>query len=195
MTTEEIILIGGGGQCRAGIDVIEAEGRFRIAGIVDTAGKIGQKVMGYPFIATDDDIPRLLLTCRFFLVTVGQLGTGEKRREIFLKLHSLGAEFPVIVSPIAYVSKHATIGAGTIVQHGAVINAGAVVGENCIINTMALVEHDAVVGSHAHISTGAIINGGVKVGTCSFVGSRAVTKQYAEIPPGSFIKAGSLFKG
>ena len=36
---EKIILIGGGGHCRACIDVIEQEGRFTIAGIVDVPEK------------------------------------------------------------------------------------------------------------------------------------------------------------
>ena len=32
---EEIILIGGGGHCKSCIDVIEQEGKYQIAGIVD----------------------------------------------------------------------------------------------------------------------------------------------------------------
>lgn len=32
---EQIILIGGGGHCKSCIDVIEQEGKYQIAGIVD----------------------------------------------------------------------------------------------------------------------------------------------------------------
>lgn len=192
---KEIILVGGGGQCKAGIDVIEAMGGFRIAGIVDMAEKLGQEILGYRFIATDEELPRLAMQYGLFLVTVGQLGTGEKRKMIFGRLLELGCTMPVVISPSAYVSPHATIGAGTIIQHGAIVNAGAVIGVNCIINSRALVEHDARVGDHCHISTGAIINGGVEVGEGSFVGSGAVTRQYTKIPPYTFIKAASLFKG
>ena len=39
MIKEEIILIGGGGHCKSCIDVIEAEGKYTIAGIPDMAGK------------------------------------------------------------------------------------------------------------------------------------------------------------
>ena len=72
--------------------------------------------------------------------------------------------FPCSSRPHAHVSRHATLGAGTIVMHGAVVNAGAVVGRNCIINSQSLVEHDAVIGDHCHIATAAAINSGVRIG-------------------------------
>ena len=38
MSQPEILLIGAGGHCRACIDVIRAEGRFAIAGVVERDG-------------------------------------------------------------------------------------------------------------------------------------------------------------
>ena len=61
---EQIILIGGGGHCKSCIDVIEQEGRFEIAGIVEKPDKVGEKVLGYPVIGTDAD-PRALLWSGF----------------------------------------------------------------------------------------------------------------------------------
>ena len=40
---DKIILIGGGGHCKSCIDVIEQEGRFTIAGIVDMPEKSSTK--------------------------------------------------------------------------------------------------------------------------------------------------------
>jgi len=52
---EKIILIGGGGHCKSCIDVIEQEGRFEIAGIVERPNSSGiPSVLGYPIIGTDD---------------------------------------------------------------------------------------------------------------------------------------------
>ncbi|MDZ7696624.1 MAG: N-acetylneuraminate synthase family protein [Deltaproteobacteria bacterium] len=47
---EKIILVGGGGHCKSCIDVIEQEGRFAIAGIVDLPEKVDEKVIGCPVI-------------------------------------------------------------------------------------------------------------------------------------------------
>ncbi len=188
---QEIILIGGGGHCRSCIDVIEQKGSYSIAGIVDLSEKLHQKIMGYEIIATDDDLPRLVNKYGNFLITLGQIKSPEKRIRIFQTLKESGAKLPVIISPLAYVSKYAEIGDGTIIMHSVLVNAGAKVGSNCIINSKALIEHDATIGDHCHISTGAIINGGVKVGPGTFFGSTAVCKEYIEIGENVVIGCGA----
>ena len=56
---QKIILIGGGGHCKSCIDVIEAEGKYDIAGILDMPEFVGEKILGYSIIGTDDDLPEL----------------------------------------------------------------------------------------------------------------------------------------
>ena len=115
--SEDLILVGGGGHCRSVIDVIEADGRFRIAGIVDAPEKVGTTVFGYSVIATDDDLPTLTQTYRYFLVTVGQVKSGAVRTRLYQQIRDLGGQLPVLVAPTAYVSAHATLGEGTVVMH------------------------------------------------------------------------------
>ena len=189
---EKIILIGGGGHCRSCIDVIEQEGRFTIAGIVDVPEKKHDNVLGYPIIGSDADLSELIKSVPNVLITLGQIKSPARRVELFNMLKQMCALFPMIQSPLAYVSPHAQIAEGTIVMHHALINAGARIGRNCIINNKALIEHDVVIEDHCHISTGAVVNGGVTIGSGSFFGSGAVSKEYTSIPANSFIKANSL---
>lgn len=191
---EKIILIGGGGHCKSCIDVIEQEGRFTIAGIVDVPEKKQHKVLGYPVIGTDADLAELIKIFSNVLITLGQIKSPNRRMELFNDVVQMGVCLPVIQSPLAYISHHAHVAEGTIVMHHALINAGASVGKNCIINTNALVEHDAFIEDHCHISTGAVVNGGVTIGSGSFFGSAAVSKEYTSIPANSFIKANSLYR-
>jgi len=188
---ERIILIGGGGHCKSCIDVIEQDGIFQIAGIVDVPEKLHQKILSHEIIATDDDLPSLAKEFNYFLITVGQIKSPAKRIEIYETLKELGSKLPVIISPLAYVSKHSEIGDGTIIMHHALINAGVQIGSNCIINNKTLIEHDAVIGNHCHIATAAIINGGVNVGSGTFFGSNAVCKEYIEIGENSVIGCGA----
>ncbi|HLP80424.1 MAG TPA: NeuD/PglB/VioB family sugar acetyltransferase [Nitrosomonas sp.] len=190
----KLILIGGGGHCASCIDVIEQVNRFEIAGIVDTAPS-GKDILGYQFLGNDDDLSYLRSGCDFALITVGQIRSPQIRIRLFERAKSLGYVLPTIISPRAYVSKHASIGEGTIVMHDALINSRVTIGNNCIVNTKALIEHDAIVGDHCHISTAAVINGGVVVGAGSFVGSNAVTKESVVTEENAFIKSGSIFKG
>lgn len=191
---KKLILVGAGGHCKSCIDVVEKTGEYCITGLIDLKEKIGEKVLGYPIIDCDDNLKKYINSETYFLITLGQIKSAKKRLESYLYLKSCGAKFAKVISPRAYVSKYTKIGEGTIVMHGAIINASVEVGENCIINTKALLEHDTVVGNTCHISTGVILNGGVKVCDNSFVGSNSTLVQGVYIPFGSFIKAGSLVK-
>ena len=184
-----LILIGGGGHCKACIDVIEQEGSYAIAGILDKAELVGAQVLNYPIIGIDEQIAKLAQN-HCFLITVGQIKSPATRIAIYAKLKDAGAKIATIVSPRAYLSAHASLGEGSIVMHGATINAGATIGNNCIINSHALVEHDAVIHDHCHIATGAIINGGVEVKEQTFIGSRVMTREYITIGAKSFVAGG-----
>jgi len=192
---KKIILVSGGGHCKSAIDVIEQTGIYEIAGILDKKEKIGEKVLGYSVIGTDDEIPHFAKDGYYFLVTIGHIKSPQIRIKIFEQIEKYTHNLATIISPLAYVSPYAEIGKGTIIMHHALVNAGANVGKNCIINTKALVEHDTTIEDHCHISTSAIINGGTVVKKGTFFGSNAVSKEYVKTNEFDFIKAGNIFKG
>lgn len=189
---EKIVLIGGGGHCHSVIDVIEQENKYEIIGIIDKKELIGKKVLNYEIIASDDDLNEIFRTCKNAIITVGQIQSSNLRTKIFNNLKNIGFNLPIIISPIAYVSKYSNIGEGTVVHHNALVNANVKIGKNCIINTKALIEHDSIIEDYCHISTASVINGGVTVKEGNFFGSNATSKQSIEID--GFIKAGSLVK-
>jgi len=177
MSKPRLIVIGAGGHAHACIDVIERCGSYEIIGLVGLPDEMKTEHLGYAVMAIDSDLPELAKDCHCVIIAVGQIHSPTVRVRLYQRAIELGLQLPTIVSPTAYVSRHATIGAGSIVMHGAVVNAGARIGSNCIINTRAIVEHDVTVEDHCHISTGAILNGNVKVGQGSFVGSGTVIKE------------------
>jgi len=177
MNKPRLILIGAGGHAHACLDVIEQHGHYQIAGLVGMPEEMHAQHLGYPVIATDSDLPELAKAYQYVLITVGQIRSPDNRIRLYQRAIELGFQLPAIIAPTAHVSRHATIGTGTIVMHGAIVNAGAKVGNNCIINTRALVEHDATVEDHCHISTGTILNGDVRIGTGSYIGSGSVIKE------------------
>ncbi len=186
-----ILLIGGGGHCRACVDVLEQEGRFQIAGIVERNGGPREAVLGYPILGTDEDFSQLREKYEFALVTVGEMKSATPRKRLYAQLLALGFQLPVVVSPRSYVSPHAKLGSGTIVMHDVLVNAGAHVGENCILNSKSLIEHDAVIGDHCHISTGSILNGETQIGQESFVGSGVVVREGVRVGARSLVAGGA----
>ena len=188
---EEIILIGGGGHCKACIDVLEAGGAYAIKAIVDMPARLGEKVLGYAVEHTDFNLADLIALHKNVLICIGQIKTPEPRIIMFKKAEDMGADFPSPVSPLAYVSPSAKIGPGTIIMHHALINSEARVEKACIINSKALVEHESEIGPFCHISTGAIVNGGAKIGEGVFLGSNAVVGHGVNVGAGAIISAGA----
>jgi sugar O-acyltransferase (sialic acid O-acetyltransferase NeuD family) len=187
---KNIILIGGGGHCKSVIDVIEQEGRFEIAGIVDKPELLGSNVSGYSIIGNDSDLGSLSKKYQYALITIGQIKSPALRIKLFELAVKSGFILPTVVSPRAYVSKHAMVGKGTIIMHDALTNANAKIGENCIINSKALIEHDVIIENHCHISTGSIINGGTIIRNNTFFGSNSVTKENIIVKKQSVIGGG-----
>ena len=56
---DEIILIGAGGHSRSCIDVIEIEGRYHIAGLVEKDDSYSKNLLGYSIIGTDENLLEL----------------------------------------------------------------------------------------------------------------------------------------
>lgn len=190
MSKPDLILIGAGGHAHACIDVIEQHGQYRIAGLVGQPGEMHARHFGYSVIATDSDLPELTKEYQYAFVAVGQVRSPDSRIRLYQQATELGFQLPTIIAPTAYVSRHAAIGAGTVVMHHAIVNAGARVGNNCIINTRALLEHDATVEDHCHLSTGTILNGDARIGAGSFVGSGSIIKEGVALGKGCVVGMG-----
>lgn len=194
MSKPGLILIGAGGHAHACIDVIEQHGGYQIAGLLGMPDEMTNHHFGYAVIGTDADLPELTETIPYALITLGQIKSPAHRTRLYQQVIAFGFQLPTIIAPRAYVSRHASIGAGTIVMHGAIVNAGASVGKNCIINTRALLEHDAIVADHCHISTGAIINGNTVIGSGSFVGSGSIIKEGASLGQNCLVGMGLIVR-
>ncbi|MEG2606084.1 MAG: acetyltransferase [Mucinivorans sp.] len=187
-----LILIGGGGHCKSVIQAAESAQR-EIAGVLDVKANVGHDILGYRVIGTDDDIAQYAAQYEF-VITVGHIKDCAIRQAIDQKIAQADGTLATIVAGRASVSRHATIGPGTVVLQGAMVNAGARVGRNCIINTLSNVEHDAVVGDFCHISTGAMVNGDCTVGENTFLGSQSVMLNGASICAGCVVAAASFVR-
>lgn len=189
---KNIILIGGGGHCKSVIEVVESVG-YNILGILDVPEEVGNRVLSYNVIGTDDDIPRYADKAEF-VITVGFIKTPAVRIRIYDKIKEAGGKLATLVASTAYVSKYADVGEGTVVMHHAMVNVGAQIGINCIINTFCNIEHDAVIGNQCHISTGTMVNGDCKVGDRVFIGSQSVMANGVSIEEDIIVGAGSFIR-
>ena len=188
-----LVLIGGGGHCISVIDIIEHENKFNILGILDSNTR-ENNILGYKILGGDNLIPKLVNENTYFLITVGQIKSFSIRKKIAKILIENNAKLATLISTLAYVSKHATIGEGSIIMNGAVVNAMSTIGKNCIINTKSNIEHGVSIGDFCHISTSAVVNGDSIIGKGSFIGSNATISNNISVKENSIISAGKFIK-
>jgi sugar O-acyltransferase (sialic acid O-acetyltransferase NeuD family) len=190
MIKNQIILVGGGGHAKACIDVIESDSTWNLKGYLDVKQTLSNSY-GIAYLGSDLEASKFVHEAQF-LITVGQLGHSPIREKLFNELKKANAEFAIVKATNAIISKKSIIGNGTIIMHGAILQADTFVGENCIVNDRVLIEHDSTIGNHCHISTGAIINGGVKIGNGVFIGSGSVLRNGITIGDNCVIGMGAV---
>lgn len=131
-----LILVGGGGHCKSVIEAAESAG-MSIKGILDLSSEFGKKIVGYEVIGNDDDIPRFVDECEF-VVTLGFIKNPAFRNKLHERIEEVGGKLATVIASTSHVSRHATIGPGTVVLHGAMVNAGAQISGHCHIGDRTL---------------------------------------------------------
>ena len=181
MPKSKVLIIGAGGHATSCIEIIEAEDKKEIVGLIGTPEEIGKKLLGYEVLGSEKDFVALLELTSNLVLGIGQIKSPNLRIEIKEKYIKNGFTFESVISPTAQISKHAVIGAGTVIMHRVVINAGVKIGDYSIINTGSIIEHDSKIGNFSHISTGVISNGETSIGNNSFVGSGTIIMERIKI--------------
>ena len=144
---EDIILIGLGGHAHSVVDSIEQTGKYNIIGFLDTKEMQGKCFRDYTVLGTDDALKKYYdIGIRNAFVTIGFMGHGNIRNQLYKQLKDIGYTVPNIIDSTAVVSENAKLEEGIFVGKNAVINANAQIGRMCIINTGAIVEHDCKIG-------------------------------------------------
>lgn len=120
------------------------------------------------------------------------IGNNSVRLEKTLLLKNIGAKLISLVHPNSIVSPFSTVGVGSFIGAGAVIQVDTKVGDACIINTNSVVEHDCVIGSGVHISPSCSLAGGVIVSDNSWIGIGASVNQLVTIGKNVIVGAGGV---
>lgn len=184
-----LAIIGAGGHGRVVADCAEALGWDRIDFFDDGAGTSSGP---WPVVGV---VEALLERSGDYDGVIVGIGANRARLSLHRTLTARGLVPAVLIHPGATVSRHAAIGAGTVVFAGAVVNIGAVVGEACIINTGASVDHDDRLADGVHLSPGARLAGGVTVGEASWIGLGASVREGVVIGRDARVGAGAAVIG
>lgn len=178
-----LVIVGAGGHGKVVADNAAKNGYTDICFADDHAKGT---CMGFPIIGTAADLEKWNDGATDFVLGIGNNTVREKLARRF------DVNWVSLIHPSAQVGLGVTIGRGTVVMAGAVINPCARVGRHCIINSGTVVEHDNVLGDYVHISPNAALGGTVRIGSSTHVGIGAAVRNNINICGGCTIGAGAV---
>lgn len=172
--TKKIVVLGDAGHAKSVIDILLEDEMNDIAGCVGASRNPGECLEGLESVkvlGTDSILPELFQSgVEYAFVAVGD---NRVRRKLFNKILELGFTPISAISKKAIISEYATIGEGTCVMPGAVINVNAKIGKGCIINTNSSIDHDCMIGDFVHIAPGVAVSGYTSIEEGTFIGTNS----------------------
>ena len=121
------------------------------------------------------------------------IGDPAAREDIATRIRAVCANpFATLVHPRAWVAERVTVGEGTQVCAGALLNADVRIGAHVILNIGCRVSHDSVVADFVTLAPGATLCGGVTIGRGCELGACAVVLPRIDIGSGARLGAGAV---
>ncbi len=152
---KRIAVIGAGGHGKVVASILIAAGH-RIAGFYDDdPKKWGSKIFGFPVLGPASELTSN--KCTHAIIGIGDNDTRKQLSE------QIDVDWFTAVHPFSWIHPDVSIGVGTVICAGAIVQPFAGIGSHVIINTRASVDHDCTVGDFVHVAA-ACLSGGASVG-------------------------------
>jgi len=190
---EKIVLFGAGGHTKYTIDIIERENKYEIAGILAPNLPKGSFFADYEILGAMDE---LVAICNNKGITGGVIAIGDNwiRRKVSLEILSIIPDFKFVsaIHPSVIIGKNATVGAGTVIMAGVIINNDCTVGQHCFLATKSSLDHDSVILDYTSFSPGVTTGGSVRIGEVTAIGIGANILHGISIGSHTVVGGGSL---
>lgn len=185
-----IVIFGAGGHAKTVIDTVESQGVFCIKGLLDGNKQAGEIVYGYEVLG---DTSWLVKSGAFIDGIIVAIGDNWRRSSVVQSIKNLQPDLPFVtaIHPNAHVARGASIGEGSVLMAGSVVNSDAKIGEQAILYPGASVDHDSVIGRFVSFAPRAVTGGNVTIGDYSAIAIGAALIHNVEIGQHCVIGAGS----
>lgn len=183
-----LVVVGGGGFAKE-ICWLAQDVGWQVQGFLDDREEAqGQVLLGLPVLGRTGDWRRF--GDASFVVAIGAPRT---RRLVVQKMSEQGSPgFATLVHPSARLSRHVTLGDGTVVTAGCILTVDIAVGRHGIFNLGVTVGHECRIADFVTIAPLAAISGNVTLGECVEVGTGASIRQGLSMAAGSVLGMGGV---
>ena len=184
---EKLLVIGAGGHGKVIADIALKMNIWKSIAFLDDNDNV-KSSLGIDVIGKTTDVTKYIREYDIFVA----IGNNVIREKIQQKLEDEGASIPILIHPNAVIGKQVTLGSGTAVMAGAIINCCTRIGKGCIVNTGATIDHDNLIEDYVHISPGVHTAGTVKIGKGTWLGIGCIVSNNLNIISGCVVGAGTV---
>lgn len=193
MTDKNVVVLGASEHAKVVLDIIEREGKYGIAGLIDTHKPAGGVLAGYPILGAEEVMLAMFQRGEIAGAIIA-IGDNWTRHRVAEKVKAGASDFKFIsaIHPSAQIADRVSIGEGTVVMAGVVVNPDSLVGNHCILNTKSSLDHDCVMGDFSSLAPGVTIGGVVRIGAFSAISLGANIIHGKTIGAHTVVGAGAL---
>lgn len=184
---KKLLIVGAGGHGKVVAEVAELMQSWDEVSFVDDR-LFGARINQLSVVGKLKDLSSLYPEYSDAIVAIGN---NKIRLDLMVELKRIGFEIPVLVHPMAIVSKKNEVGQGSVIMAGAILNPNVIVGEGCIINTASTIDHDCILEKGVHLSPGTHLGGTVIVRKRSWIGIGASIINNITIGKDAIVAAGA----
>ena len=162
-----LIIVGAGGHALSVADAASSAG-WKVVGFYSPDGTGPASALG-PVLSSLD--PLDLSDTAFAL----GIGTNHSRETVAQDIGKRFAQTEIVsvVHATAWVSPHATVHPGAVILAHTSVGPGSTVGRGALLNTGASLDHESSLGDYASLGPGARTGGNVSVGERTMIGIQA----------------------
>ena len=191
---KHLIIIGARGWGREALWAATAtvsyeKGRYDIKGFLDDKSDALDGLKGhYPPILGPVETYEIQEDDVFFCA----LGDAFYRKKYAQMIEEKGGEFISIISPMAFVSPTATLGAGSFVGSFTIISDNVTIGKHVMIQSFNNFGHDSVIGDYSSIESYVFLGGGASVGEMSTMHTKSSIIPHKSVGRNCVVGIGSV---
>jgi sugar O-acyltransferase (sialic acid O-acetyltransferase NeuD family) len=187
-----VIIFGASQIGKSALDIFTSNSVVVYCFLDDDAKLHQTEIHNVPVMGNTDDEEYLKIMgkkCEVFIA----IDDSAARKSIANKLKEDYKQVPVnAIHKASYVSEHAWLGHGNLINAGAIVQIDCRIGDNCIIQSNAVIETGAVLGDFVQVGAGALINAEAQIEEGAFIGTGAVIVGGVKIGKKARVGAGAV---
>jgi acetyltransferase EpsM len=187
-----ILIVGAGGHAQVVADILlkmkDKDKKLMPIGFLDDRQALhGKNFLGLPVLGPLSSSSSI--EHEAIIVAIGDNGI---RKRLFEEYQHKGERFFTACHPSSVLASQVSLGIGSMICAGTVLNPSSVVGANVILNTGCTIDHHNNIGDHVHVAPGVSLGGAVTIGEGTLIGIGATVMPQCRIGEWSIVGAGSV---